>query len=136
MPSVLYLRAEEKALFHTLPSALTSAWEARIIDETIDGYESEQELTEKLSSLPFAEDPRYKAWARTHASFGAVGSPLLTDFPEDLLPSFFEHIGACGLSAIIELAFQSEHVNGTILEAVSALSTLRHQILTKNAVSA
>ena len=134
MRTILYLRSNEKELFEKLPAAVQAAWSDKIVEETLESFESQETLEKNLDNVPFASDPGYQAWVEKHASDMGSGAAL-ADFPEDLLPAFFENIGACGLCAIIELALQNGTVDDKTMEAVSALSVLRHQVLTKNSVT-
>ncbi len=136
MRTVLYLRSGEIKLFRNLSAELRGSWEEKIVEESIDAYESEGELAAKMSSAPFLKDPRYTSWAKKHSTGVQTGDSLLSDFPEDLLPAFFECVGACGLCAMIEAALGNGKVTDDVLNGIAALSVLRHQILTKNAVTA
>lgn len=136
MRTVLYLRSGEMTLFNALPKSIQAEWQGKVVEESIDAYESEDQLATKMNGAPFVNDERYKAWAAKHSSGVQTSDSLLSDFPGDLFPSFFECIGACGLCAMIEMALGNGKLDDEAMNGVAALSVLRHQILTKNAVAA
>lgn len=137
MDTVLYLTQEEiDNIFEKLPAKIQKTWKKRLQVETIDAYETEQELTARLNKTKYDDIPGMEAFAKhavTALSSDDVESASPAGIPEAAYPRFFYSIGACGMSAMLEIAMQDPKISNEIMETVAGMSFVRHIILEANA---
>ena len=135
--SILYFTADEKRLFDTLPNDVKKGWEGSVEIETIDAYETVAELQGRMAHTSYDKYPAAKALADKARRAVERGEGLreisFLDLPSEALPVFFYSIGACGVSAMIELSLQdAEKLRMSGMEGVEALSRIRHHLLQQN----
>lgn len=139
MDSALYLTQEElENIFVKLPEATQAAWRSKLVTETIDAFETEEELIERMSNVRTDDIPGMKefldAFTKTIEE-GDLTKATLTAIPEVAMLRHFYAIGACGMSAIIGLMLQDPKLEEPDLQAAADFSVLRHAILQANASS-
>jgi len=133
----LRLTADEKThIFDKLPEPLRKKWESRLEIETLESFESVEELKSRLEKLSFDEYPDAVKVGEKALKAAMKGKALKAmdakKFPQEAMPRFFHAIGACGISAMMQAAMQGEDVDNTTLESVAGLSLIRHVILQDN----
>lgn len=141
MDTFFHLTAEERQkIFERVPAKLKSAWEKKVLEETIDAYETPEELKRRMETPAFDKYPEAKAFAEKVAkkmeAGGSIDDVPFSDFPKEAIPTLLYNLGACGVTALMELAFQQPELDEDVLEDMAALSRARHRILQINAVLA
>jgi hypothetical protein len=133
--STVYLTQDERTLFDALPAALKKAHAKSVENETIDAYETDNELRTRLQSASFTKDPRALLLAEKimhKASHNESMDDVTSDeMPEELLSSVLFGMGAVGIAGLVE-AMLPDCENDDDFEAVAALTRARHKILVAN----
>ena len=135
MDDLLHLTADERPLFDALPDDVKGAWEGKLAEETLDAYETPEQLAVRLSV--FDDQPEVKravdavfAALKDGASPDAVELP---DMPEEVVPRVLFALGAGGMSALLQILLRSATADS--LEGIAALSQARHLLLEQNAAA-
>ncbi len=136
MPSTLYLTADETRLFgKNVSAALRKSWQDSVREEALDTYETEEQLQTRMQSVSYGQFPQVKALAEKAAAQKSLDGLSLQDIPPQAMPVLLHSIGACGVSALIELSFQDPAlIDDNALEGIAGLSRARHQMLIANAL--
>lgn len=140
MPAhTLYLTAEEQEhLFKKLPQHLQDAWSPSLKTETVDAYETEAELKERMTSTTYEDLPSMKDFHQSAVAAAEAGDLSTADFtkiPHEAFPRYFHSIGACGMSAMMQFTMHDPELNDEGLRAVASMSMIRHIILEANAAA-
>lgn len=141
MSSFLYLTTEEQEeFFANLPQDIQKKWATLVRDETLDAYETAEELQKRMKeSTMLQEHPELQAFFEKMSQQLASGKQVeqlsLDDMPEDAIPAFLYDVGASGVSVFIQMALQSDP-QPEDMDGIAALSRARHHILQINTVMA
>jgi hypothetical protein len=138
MARALYLTAEEKKLFfNKLPDAIRKSWELSLKEETIDAYETAQELEkrgEEVARDPDAAQPEFARMLNAHLESGkGLDDVPIADIPPNILYDGFYQMGASGLSAFIQLSLQDADIEDQDMIGIATLTLVRHHVLEANA---
>ncbi len=124
MDSPLYLTdAEKSALLAIVPAGLKSAVEKATV-ETIDAYESEEELASRTKILE--KDPKAKALGERMKA-GEIEKIEFDDVDEEVMPQLFYCMGVVGMSVIIAIVMEQCKDEET-LNSLTMLTNIRHQL--------
>lgn len=139
MASMLFLTGEErKEIWPRLPDVIKQEWESRVREEIIDAYESAEELEKRMAQSQLGKSPAMQALIQDVAQNMVDGKSIqdvsVAGIPDDLVPDFLYSIGACGVSALLQMMLQNPELKAKDMEQVAALSRARHRILQINAV--
>ena len=134
---MLHLTAEEQEhVFARLPRELQERWKDRVHTETIDAYETEEELMERMRSVRYDDLPGVRTFMEASVRAAETGDLESVDFsvlPEAAFPRYFHSIGACGMSAMLQLTLQEPGITDEGMQAAASMSIVRHIILEANA---
>lgn len=134
----IYLTKEEKEIFDSLPAGSKNRWLDRVQRETIDAYETPEELERRMIGARYERFPQVRRIVDDMIHASAEGKSIndvsVEDFPDEAVPTFLYGIGALGMSAIIKAQLQEVRLNDALLETIGALSRSRHLVLKSNAM--
>jgi hypothetical protein len=125
----LILTSDEKAMFDALPDALKDGWQ--VSDEPSSAWESDETLAIRYEMSSLKRHPEAKNILETVRK-GEYEKAIMEGIPESLLPDLFFTIGAKGMTVMIHKLLQEAKTDAD-LGGTSALTTIRHQLLTANA---
>jgi hypothetical protein len=126
------LTKEEQALLTKLSPNVQALFSGRVESETLESYESEEELVERLSKASYDKYPEVKAMLEKFTKSGDVNDFSFDTLSDGALDVLLFSIGACGISALIEISLQSDSLDKDAAEALATLSVARHRVLTVN----
>ncbi len=126
-----YFTAEEMKLLKTLPKATQDYFKGRVQPETLDTFETEEELVERMKSASYDKYPEVRQMVGELAKTGDVSAVSFEKMSDGALDTLLFSIGACGMSALIETSLQ-ENVDASAADAIVSLSKARHRVLTVN----
>lgn len=126
------LTKEEQMLLTKLSPDVQALFKGRVESETLDSYESEEELVERLTKSSYEKYPEVKTMLQKFLDSGDVNDFSFDDLSDGALDVLLFSIGACGISALIEISLQSDILDQEGAEAVATLATARHRVLTVN----
>ncbi len=125
------LTNEEQALLKKLPPNAQALFKGRVESETLDSFETEEELAERLSKTSYDQYPEVKGMIDKLLTSGNIDDLDFEKLSDGALDVLLFSIGACGISALIEISLQDE-VSKDAVEAIATLSAARHRVLTVN----
>lgn len=126
------LTKEEQALLTKLAPNVQALFKDRIESEVLESYESEEELVDRLSKTSYDKYPEVKAMLDKLMTSGNLEEFDLEAMPDGALDVLLFSIGACGISALVELSLQDTELDADAAEAIAALTKARHRVLTVN----
>jgi hypothetical protein len=133
----LYLTKEEvDNVFTKLPAKAQSSWKPRLTVESLTTFETEDELQRRMSSVRTDDIPGIKEFVESFITMVQkkdLTNLSLNDVPEVAILRHFYAIGACGMSALIEVALQDPELDDDAVFAIADFSVIRHAILQANA---
>ena len=130
MAATLYLTAPEQKIFESLPKDLQEGW--TVENEAGEHYESVRQISMRYQMADFSAYPELQNVAETLKQGKDLSSFSLDDFPAEALKELFFVMGARGVNSLIQTLIH-ELKNDADVEALSALSTVRHELLSINA---
>jgi hypothetical protein len=138
MAQTLYLTHDEvEHIFEKFSAELQEKWRSRLQEETLKAFETDDELVRLRDATTYDDLPdmrRFGEWVQRKLQGGSDLEDLdAAGFPDAAIPRFLRSIGACGLSAIIEISLQQPDLSDDVFEAIAGLSHIRHAILEHNA---
>lgn len=132
MSPVLYLTAEERALYDKLSESLHEGWR---VEAEMQAFSDSPEKRQARADIIRIHDPRLKAFrdaamqTKTEGELSALmDSTDVSAMNDDDLTSLFFVLGPDALSAMIT-TFLSQAKDDAAIETASALSMLRHSLL-------
>lgn len=137
MRTVLYLRSNEKTMFDALPAALRQTWESKIVEETAEKFETQEELDVRVAR--YSKNPKLAPFLQEASNRLATGEDLgtiLADMPEKALRVFIDAIGNCGICALIEISLLNGKIDDDAMNGIAMLSGIRHQQMMHSSVLA
>ncbi|HRH93515.1 MAG TPA: hypothetical protein PKV72_03200 [Candidatus Peribacteria bacterium] len=126
------LTKEEQALLTKLAPNVQALFKDRVESEVLDSYESEEELVDRLSKTSYDKYPEVKAMLDKLMTSGNLDDFDMEAMPDGALDVLLFSIGACGISALVELSLQDTELDADAAEAIAALTKARHRVLTVN----
>lgn len=130
MTTELYLTAAERGVFDSLGADLQEGWS--VVEETQESYESDRQIKMRYHLADFTAYPEVQELARKFAEGEQITQQDIQNIPAGVQQELYFIIGAKGVSALIGLLLQSLD-SDEVIEAVAALSTVRHELLRLNA---
>lgn len=127
MNDTLFFTADEQALFTRLTSVTPA--DITVSEETSTAYETDEQLEIRAQIASFKDEPAAKGLAEAIAA-GKDASEW-PDVPSEYLPELYFTIGARGLTAMIAVLLERA-TDEEDVRMLSALTTLRHEILANN----
>lgn len=127
---VLYLTQDEKKIFENLSEALREGW--KIQDETINAYETDEQLAVRVSMADTDRWPELKKLMQEMKEGKEVNVTDIKSIPESAMPELLFTIGARGVTMLIYALMQKAKDDQDI-EGLAAFSMLRHDLLETNA---
>jgi predicted AlkP superfamily pyrophosphatase or phosphodiesterase len=125
------LTKEEQALLKKLAPNVQALFKDRVEAESLTSFETEEELVERMSKASYEQYPEVKTMMEKLVQSGDMTDLNLEKLSDGALDVLLFTIGACGISALIELSLQ-DSVGKDDVEALATLSLARHRVLTVN----
>lgn len=129
MAATLYLTAQEQKVFGLLPDNLQEGW--TIENETGTHYESVRQIAMRYQMADFSAYPELQSVAEIMKQGKDLSSFSLDDVPPEALKELFFVMGARGVNSLVQTLIH-ELKNDADVEALSALSNVRHELLSIN----
>ncbi len=126
----LLLTHDEQALYKGLSAELQTA---SVQDETIDAFESNDELALRYQMATFDRDPSVKNLLQ-YVREGKYDQVDLESISPEILPDLYFTMGARGLSALAQSVLSTAN-SAEDLEQLEAITLIRHEILLANSRS-
>ena len=130
MDSALYLTKGEQKIFGSLSRDLQEGW--KVEEETEESYESLRQIAMRYQMADLSSYPEVEKIAEAMKAGKDLSSFSLDDLPQESLKELFFVMGARGVNSLIQTLIH-ELKNYADVEALSALSTVRHELLSINA---
>ena len=135
--TALYLTKHEMTkLFPALPVAVQRTWKKKVKDEMNDAFETKEELLNRMQKPWNDESKELESFVKHVGNILEQGKGVdaidLQKFPDSAFPRFFYTIGACGMSAFIQISLQQKNIKNGDMKAIAGLSFIRHAILEAN----
>lgn len=125
------LTKEEQALLKKLAPNVQALFKDRVEAESLTSFETEEELVERMSKASYEQYPEVKTMMEKFAVTGNPEDLSFDKLSDGALDVLLFSIGACGISALIEISLQ-EQVTQDEVDVIATLSAARHRVLTVN----
>ena len=123
-------------LWEKLPAAMQKHWKPMLTVESLQSFETEQELTKRMKTVRLDDIPGMKEFTDEFVQTiekGDLTKASLKNMPQVAILRHFYSIGACGMSALIGIMLQDPALDEPAMQAVADFSVIRHAILESNA---
>jgi len=137
----LYLTPEEiEHLWPTLPDDIRNRWQSSVVEETQTSFETSNELNDRLDKLSKDTSPEMESLREQLVQGLKAGKQpsqiQWKEIPDATILQLLHGVGACGVSAFIEMAMQEQNLTDQTMVSVASLSVVRHHMLEANAKAA
>lgn len=125
--TVLFLTADEKKLFDSLPAGLKEGWTVK--DENQNGYESPEILQMRAQMSSFHNDTAIVAFMKRLEKNSDIQE--LPKLSKPAMVEFFFTIGAQGMAAFIDQLLRETKTDDDV-RGLAYLTSMRHRMLEIN----